>query len=114
VQQKIAASKKNPLKLLIVGVELRFHYKQEDAMVANVYTALGSRPDSKKIEKGKSPIILQAQVDGFVQLKTREELQQWQDDLKTYFGISMDASGLAGIACECCCGGCSDMCDLMA
>ena len=79
-----------------------------------VGTALGSRVDPARITTGKAPVILAAQVDGFVTLKTREELRQWQEDLKSFYGISMDASGLAGIAGECCCNGCSDMCDLIA
>jgi hypothetical protein len=68
----------------------------------------------KNITKGSPPLILHAQVDGFVKLTTPAELKEWQDDLKTHFGITMDASNLAGIAGECCCGGCSDMCDLLA
>jgi hypothetical protein len=83
-------------------------------MLNQVDTALGSFPDKKKIKSGGSPIILQAQVNGFVSLSTPEELKQWQADLKRTTGISLDASGMAGIAGECCCGGCSDMCDMLA
>jgi hypothetical protein len=83
-------------------------------MAGSVRTALGARVDKARIKAGAPPIILRAQVDGFIPLQTPEELKQWQDDLKTFYGISMDASGLAGIAGECCCGGCSDMCDLLA
>jgi hypothetical protein len=83
-------------------------------MADQVDTAIGSFPDAKKIRTGKAPIILQAQIDGFVPLSTPAELKQWQDDLKRMTGISLDASGMAGIAGECCCGGCSDMCDMLA
>jgi hypothetical protein len=79
-----------------------------------VDTAIGSFPAENKIMKGKAPVILQAQVDGFVPLSTPEELKQWQEDLKKLTGISLDTSNLVGIAGECCCGGCSDMCDLLA
>jgi hypothetical protein len=80
----------------------------------DVMSAIGTKPEQSRIQSGRPPVILQAQVDGFVRLTTREELQQWQNDLKTYYGISMDASNLAGIAGECCCAGCSDQCDLIA
>lgn len=83
-------------------------------MADRVSTAIGSIVPKDRIRKGTPPVILQAQVDGFVPLETPAELKQWQDDLKTLTGISMDASKLAGIAGECCCGGCSDMCDLLA
>jgi hypothetical protein len=76
--------------------------------------AIGTRPDESRIQRGRPPVILQAQVDGVVPLTTSAELKQWEDDLKTYYGISMDASNLAGIAGECCCAGCSDQCDLIA
>jgi hypothetical protein len=70
---------------------------------SKVSTAIGSIVDPKKIESGKPPVILEAQIVGFIPLKTREELKQWEDDLKTQFGMSLDASLLPGIASECCC-----------
>jgi hypothetical protein len=70
---------------------------------AKVSTALGSIVDPKRIKLGKAPVILEAQVVGFIPLKTRAELKQWEDDLKTQHGISLDASRVPGIASECCC-----------
>lgn len=83
-------------------------------MSAKVETAIGSFPEKKRILTGKSPVILQAQIDGFVPLNTPDELKQWQEDLKRLTGISLDASRMAGIAGECCSAGCSDQCDLLA
>lgn len=77
---------------------------------------IGSTVQRSKIQPikfGASPIILTAQVDGFVPVKTSEELAQWQEDLRLRTGIKLDASGLIGIAGECCCSGCSDQCDLL-
>ena len=82
--------------------------------MAKVPTALGQPAPANKATKGVAPVILQAQTDSYVVLQTPEELAQWQADLKNFHGISMDASKLAGIAAECCCGGCSDMCDMIA
>jgi hypothetical protein len=66
-------------------------------------TAIGSDFDEARREKTGRPIVLEAQDVPFIILKTPEELQQWQEDLKTHYGISMDASGLPGIRAECGC-----------
>lgn len=79
-------------------------------------TAIGSVVHKARIQPlpaGAQPIILTAQIDGFVPCKTPEELAQWQEDLRLRTGISIDASDLVGIAGECCSGGCSDQCDLL-
>lgn len=76
-------------------------------------TALGARINDTKIKIGRPPVILQSQAYGYIPLKSPEELKQWQNDLQTYHGISLDASGLAGIACETCSAGCSDSCDML-
>ena len=69
-------------------------------------TKIGSILDPKRVETGTPPVIFQAQVTGFVRLTTPEELKQWEEDLKTYYGLSLDASGLAaGSTCECSCAG---------
>jgi hypothetical protein len=69
-------------------------------------TKIGSILDPKRVETGTPPVIFQAQVTGFVRLTTPKELKQWEEDLKTYYGLSLDASGLAaGSTCECSCAG---------
>lgn len=80
----------------------------------NVETALGKRiADLKKVKTGVPPVILSSQAHGYVVLEKPEELRQWESDLKQFHGISMDASGLAGIAAETCSNGCSDSCDMV-
>lgn len=80
---------------------------------ASIETAIGQVPEKARIRSGKRPIILQAQLEGYVVMNTPEELKQWEEDLRTHQGISLDASGMAGIAAECCSGGRSDMCELI-
>lgn len=83
----------------------------------STYTKLGSDFDEKRREKSGRPIVLEAQDVPFIRLETPEELKQWQEDLKTQYGISMDASNLPGIAaeCGCCINGryTSDRCDVV-
>lgn len=73
---------------------------------------IGSIVDHSRVKFGAPPIVLQAQAYGRIPMETPEQLRQWQDDLKTFHGISLDASRMAGIACETCSNGCSDMCDI--
>jgi 2-methylaconitate cis-trans-isomerase PrpF len=75
--------------------------------------ALGSIVDNSRIKVGAPPVILQAQAYGYIPLETPEQLKQWQEDLRTFHGISLDASRLAGIAAETCSAGCSDACDMI-
>jgi hypothetical protein len=74
---------------------------------------LGTIVDNKRVKVGAPPVILQAQAYGYIPLETPAQLKQWQEDLRTFHGISIDASGLAGIAAETCSAGCSDACDMI-
>jgi hypothetical protein len=76
-------------------------------------TKIGSIIDEKerKVVKGIPPIVLQLQVDGFVVLEKPEELKQWEDDVKLFHGVEINASSLR--ACETCSGGCSDDCGIL-
>jgi len=68
----------------------------------------------KEIILGEPPLILQAQPYGYVQLETPEELKQWEEDLRNFYGISLDATSVAGLrACETCSCGCSDDCGIL-
>lgn len=80
----------------------------------NASTAIGATVASDVVRKGTPPLILQAQYDSYIVLNTPEELRQWEADLRTTTGLSIDASGLAGIAAETCTGGGSDACDQVA
>lgn len=66
-------------------------------------TKIGSDWDESRREKGGRPIVLEAQDVPYIRLQTPEELKQWQEDLKTHLGISLDVSNLPGIAAECGC-----------
>lgn len=92
------------------------HYSKEEMMSENYdikQTALGARINDTRIKIGKPPVILQSQAYGYIPLESPAQLKQWQDDLRTHHGISLDASGLGGIAAETCSAGCSDACDML-
>ena len=83
-----------------------------------VKTAIGSDFKDFPIERmkwGKPPVVFEVQVLGYVPLETPEELKQWQEDLKTYYGMSLDAANLPGTMAESGCSidgrCCSDRCD---
>lgn len=71
--------------------------------------ALGAK--AKGITQGRPPVVLIAQADSFIPLKTPDELKQWEADVKKFYGISIDASRVT--PCETCSGGCSDDCGMM-
>jgi hypothetical protein len=66
-----------------------------------------------RIRPGRPPVVLQVQAHAYIPLDQPEQLKQWETDVRTYYGISVDASNLAGNACETCSYGCSDDCGLM-
>jgi hypothetical protein len=69
------------------------------------------RVGDREIVFGEPPLILQAQPYGYVQLETPEELKQWEEDLRNFCGITLDATNVtalrAGVSCS---GGCLDDC----
>ena len=73
----------------------------------------GIQVGDAKIEFGTPSVVFQSQPFGFVRLESPEQLRQWEEDLRTFYGISMDASALARRACETC-SDCTDDCGLMA
>jgi hypothetical protein len=77
----------------------------------NVMAALGSKVSKARTKKGSPPVILQAQADSHIVLKTPEELRQWEADVKKFYGISIDATNVH--ACETCSAGCSDDCGML-
>lgn len=75
--------------------------------------AQGKRVGGADIEFGKPPVVLQTQPYGFVRLEAPEQLKQWEEDLRNFYGIRMDATAMRGHACETCSCGCSDDCGIM-
>lgn len=80
-------------------------------------TALGSDWDAERAEKDRRPIVLEAQDVSYIRLESPEELRQWQDDLYSEYGISLDDSQLPGLRAECNCSidgrVTSDRCDVV-
>lgn len=91
--------------------------------VANEATAIGTRlrdkdgrirrPIRDSIQTGTPPLVLQAQAYAFIPLESPEELRQWEADARKFYGVDIDASQLAGHACETCSAGCTDDCGIM-
>ena len=69
---------------------------------------LGAGDDGRAVLSGAPPVILQAQAYGYIPLESPEQLRQWEADVQKFYGVAVDASRLAGVACETCCCGCSD------
>jgi hypothetical protein len=86
-----------------------------------VATAIGEpvqpegRVGDKEITFGQPPLILQMQPPyGYIELETPEELKQWEEDLRNFYGITLDANSAEGLrCCHTCSGGCFDDCGIM-
>jgi hypothetical protein len=90
------------------------------AVTEKVATAIGQPfvlgkdvREGARIKIGVPPVVFQSQVIGYIPLERPEELRQWEEDLRTFYGISVEASALAGRACETC-SDCTDDCGLLA
>jgi hypothetical protein len=75
-------------------------------------TAMGDKVDKRNMIGGTAPVVLRAQSDGYVELKTPTELKQWEDDVKKFYGVSISSAAVR--PCETCSGGCSDDCGVLA
>jgi hypothetical protein len=73
----------------------------------------GARVGDREVILGQPPLVLQAQPYGYVQLESPEELKQWEEDLRNFYGITLDASSMAGRAGESCSAGCTDDCCML-
>jgi hypothetical protein len=62
---------------------------------------------------GRPPVVLQTQPHAFIPIEGPEQLRQWEEDLRNFYGISADVSRMRGHACETCSCGCSDDCGFM-
>jgi hypothetical protein len=65
------------------------------------------------VKLGKAPLVLQTQTYAYIPLEQPEQLKQWEADLHRFYGISVDASELRGVACETCSCGCTDDCGFL-
>lgn len=66
-----------------------------------------------RVRLGRPPVVLQTQSYAYIPLDRPEQLRQWEEDLRSHYGVSLDAAGLEGRACETCSCGCSDDCGLL-
>jgi 2-methylaconitate cis-trans-isomerase PrpF len=89
------------------------------AETGKVATAIGQplavgkgRAEATRIRTGQPPVVFQAQTFAYIPLETPEELKQWEEDLRSFYGVTADASALAGRACETC-SCCTDDCGLL-
>jgi hypothetical protein len=90
------------------------------AAAERVATAIGQplafgkgRAELANVKIGAAPVVFQAQTFGYIPLDEPEELKQWEEDLRNFYGISVDGSALAGRAtCETC-SCCTDDCGLL-
>jgi hypothetical protein len=78
---------------------------------------LGSREladaEGVTVKIGIAPVVLQVQPHSYIPLERPEQLRQWEEDLQKFYGVSVDASQMGGVACETCSCGCSDDCGLL-
>ena len=84
-----------------------------------VATAIGQplepgkeRAELRNVKAGTPPVVFQTQTFGYIPLERPEELRQWEEDLRNFYGVSVDASALAGRACETC-SCCTDDCGML-
>lgn len=73
----------------------------------------GADGAGRAIKAGLPPVVLHAQAYGYIPLETPEQLRQWESDVRTFYGVDVDASGLAGVAAETCSCGCTDDCGML-
>jgi hypothetical protein len=62
-------------------------------------------------ESNSSPAVFYYQVEKFTELKSQEELRQWEQDMADKVGLKVEASILSGTCCESDSGGRKDDCD---
>jgi hypothetical protein len=72
--------------------------------------ALGKAAEAAGLKFGPVPLVLQVQPYGYIPLETPEQLRQFEQDLRKFYGISVDGLDLRGHACETCSCGCTDDC----
>jgi hypothetical protein len=117
--QLFEASVDGPYTARLSLVERQNERNNAMAESNKVATAIGQQvvlgkdlAEERQIKIGQPPVVFQTQTFGYVLLERPEELRQWEEDLRSFYGISTDASALAGRACETC-SCCSDDCGLL-
>jgi hypothetical protein len=70
--------------------------------LAEDLTTLTTEDVGAELTIGQPPVVLQMQSHAFIPLERPEQLRQWEEDLRNFYGISLDASAIVGRACETC------------
>jgi hypothetical protein len=70
---------------------------------------LFEKVDPKRVKKGALPLVFFPPPTGYIPLKTQEELQAWEAEVRSRLGVKI--KGSIGTASESCSAGCSDDCD---
>jgi hypothetical protein len=86
--------------------------RSDDSTAIGSPLRFGEGVTGRTIKSGAPPVVFQAQAYGYIPLETPEQLRQWEADARKFYGVDVDASGLARIACETCSCGCSDDCGI--
>jgi len=74
---------------------------------------MGDKVDEKRTTRGAPPVVMAAQPDSFIRIESPDDLKQWENDMRSFYGINIESSSMSGSASESCSGGCSDDCDLV-
>jgi hypothetical protein len=72
---------------------------------------LGQKVDMSRAQKGAPPVVFAVQPNSFFPVETPDDIKQWEEDVRNFFGIEAKAGGIHA-ASESCSAGCSDDCDL--
>ena len=64
-----------------------------------------------RTEAGRPPVVFAFKIDGYEVAETREEIKNWEKQMKDAVGFSGDLVNLAGTCCESTSGGRKDDCD---
>jgi hypothetical protein len=69
----------------------------------------GEKIDPKQMTKGNPPLLFQLQPQGFIKLEARQDIKDWEDNLKVFYGIDHRDLGKI-VPLDTCSGGCLDDC----
>jgi hypothetical protein len=69
----------------------------------------GEKIDPKSMTKGAPPILLQLQPQGYIKLSSQQDIKDWEERLKTFYGINRKTLGNV-VPLDTCSGGRLDDC----
>jgi hypothetical protein len=75
---------------------------------------LGHKVNAADIESGVPPVVLQAQVTGYIPISKPQDLRDYEERARLLYGITIDLSKGGLHACDTCSGGCADDCGMLA